>query len=60
MYASLLQCRGTLKVLRLDYCGRCLGDDGVMKLAKEGGFPQLETASLTGVYVIVHTVHVVK
>lgn len=48
MLTSLLQCRDTLRVLRLDYCGRCLGDESVMKIASEGGFPRMETAALTG------------
>lgn len=48
MRDSLLQCRRTLRVLRLGTCGRCVGDATLAALAKDGGAPRLEIASLAG------------
>ncbi|CAN0288754.1 unnamed protein product, partial [Discosporangium mesarthrocarpum] len=50
MLESLLQCRSTLRVLCLGTCGRCLGDDTVEALAREGGMPCLERVTLGGAY----------
>lgn len=48
MRDSLLQCRQTLRVLRLGTCGRCVADSTLEALAKDGGVPRLEMASLAG------------
>ncbi|CAN0447822.1 unnamed protein product [Ascophyllum nodosum] len=50
MRDSLLQCRSTLRVLRLGTCGRCVGDATVEALATAGGLPRLEIAALSGTY----------
>ncbi|CAM9420124.1 unnamed protein product, partial [Ectocarpus sp. 12 AP-2014] len=46
MRDSILQCRRTLRVLRLGTCGRCVGDATLEALTKAGGVPRLEMASL--------------
>lgn len=48
MRASLLQCRTTLRVLRLGMCGRCFGDATVASLEDAGGLPRIETLALAG------------
>lgn len=54
MQTSMLQCRSTLKVLRLGTCGRCVGDEAVEALEKAGGVPRLETAVLAGESGVLH------
>lgn len=48
MRASLLQCRSSLRVLRLGTCGRCFGDETLKALVAVGGLPRLEMAALAG------------
>lgn len=48
MRDSLLQCRSSLRLLRLGTCGRCVGDETVEALAAAGGAPRLKMAALAG------------
>ncbi len=48
--SSLLNCRKTLSVLDLQFCGRCINDGTMSAFTLAGGFPALSKLCLGGTY----------
>ncbi len=48
--SSLLNCRKTLSVLDLQFCGRCINDGTISAFTLAGGFPALSKLCLGGTF----------